>query len=648
MSVAEEILETNGTEEILNKIANWDLEEDLGGGNFCDSTEAVIYNQVQAFFKRHKQYIENISRISRQLDVVVHDFMHEAGQVEQVADFLKKGAGKQTQGIEKSVKLIEDFTEKINAIYGKSKSIISLAYDMDKTNQSVRESVEQLVTNQAKNDEAVNDIFGVIKNLINKTQKIGEITKLINRISSETNLLGLNAKVEAAHAGAAGKGFSVVADEIQRLSEESRTANENIRDTIKGVTDEINLLQEVALKSQGTFKTQGNSVSDVRSAFEKTSEFINTYISEQKSFNSSIEEIKSDEDVLANSISEVFGSVREVTATANEISSLTYNQNSSISLLKKLDADLADGAASVCEESSNIKVHMPQTLKRKIAFLFDHDNPFYDPTKKEAVKAADTYNYEISFQAPKSRGISGVNEMSGMLDKIIEEKVDGLVISPIDNEIIYQKLKKINSMGVKVVFINSKLDGIDYVSYIQTNGIAAGEAAAQVLMGVMGNQGEVIVNAWSDTQISAIEDRRVGFVKKLRDNTKIEVHEVPVKGKPSIEESEKTIHAMLNQYPDVRHIFLTNCDWALLFANYMKKYRPDIQLITVDYTKDLQEAMSKGYIHYALGQRNYSWGTMAMNFIDKSFNNEPVQKYVDTGIYEANQQNMNIYKSFLS
>jgi len=635
-----------GTEEILNKIQLWDLEEELDG-SAAESVEAVVYRQIQQFFKNYKRDFENIARISGQLNVVVQDFIHESAQVEQVADFLKKGAGKQTRDIEKSVNLIKDFTGKINSIYEKSRNIISLAYEMEKTNQSVRESVDQLVSNQAKNDEAVRDIFEVIKNLINKTQKIGEITKLINRISSETNLLGLNAKVEAVHAGAAGRGFSVVADEIQRLSEESRAASENIHDTIKSVTDEINLLEKVAIKSQGTFKDQADSVEEVKSAFEKNSEFINTYISEQKSFSSSIEEIKRDEDVLASSISNVFGTVREVTATANEISSLTYNQNSSISLLEKLDEDLARGVKNIKTQGEKIKVQTPAVKKKKIAIIFDNDNPFFDPTKKEAIKAADTYNYEVSFYAPKSRGIAGVNEMAGFLDKIIDEKFDGLVISPIDDELISRKLKIIDGLGIKIVFINSKLDGIDYVSFIQTNGVAAGEAAAQVLMGVMGNEGEVIVNAWSDTHISAIEDRRSGFVKKLRENTNIKVHEVPVKSKPSADEADNIIRSMLNQYPNARYVYLTNCDWGLFFADYMKKYRPDIEVITIDFTKELQEAMSKGYIHYALGQRNYSWGSMAISFIDKSFNKEPVQKYVDTGTYEANQQNMNIYKSFL-
>ena len=387
------------SEEILSKLASWDLQEDI-----ADGEGAALYNQLQEHFTKFFAYFENISRISSQLNIVVQDFLTESSQVEQVAVFLKKGADRQTLDIGQSKKLVEDFTEKINAIFAKSKDIISLAYDMEKTNQNVSDSVKQLVSNQAKNDEAIRDINEVIKNLINKTQRIRDITNLINRISSETNLLGLNAKVEAVHAGAAGKGFSVVADEIQRLSSESKEASVNISDTIKSVTDEISHLESVALKSQDAFTAQRDTVDEVSNVIAKNSEFINTYISEQKSFNESIAAIKDDENILADSISNIFSSVREVSATAHEISSLTYNQNNSISLLGKLDADLSAGVASLGNESKAIKVRKVKAQRRKIAMIFDIDIGFWDPTKKEAIKAAETYTMTSSSSLQNREG----------------------------------------------------------------------------------------------------------------------------------------------------------------------------------------------------------------------------------------------------
>lgn len=636
----------NETDQFISKIAGWDFESDAGDSVY-DSDNALIYKKLQDHFKKFFLHFEDISRISGQLDIIVQDFMAEAGQIEQVAAILKEGAGRQTKDIQKSTKLIEDFTNKINEIYEKSRKTVSLAYDMQENNQTVRDSVEQLVLSQQRNDVAVEEIFVVIKRLIDKTQIIGEITKLIEKISSETNILGLNAKVEAVHAGVAGKGFAVVAEEIQRLSRESKEASTNISNTIESVTEEIDLLKSVMKKSQGIFEAQRESVNEVSSVCEKNSSFINTYINEQESFNSAFEKIKEDENILAKSISDIFSSVRDISATANEITSLTYNQNNSISLLSKLDEDLSSGVAALEQHHKDIRVVRETATKRKIAIIFDIKNEFFDPTKREAVKAAAVYGYDVAFYEPKSRGREGVIQMAGFIDEVIEKKYDALAISPIDDNLILQKLKQVSSMGTKIVFINSKLNGIEYVSYIQTNGIAAGAAAAAVVMGSMGNQGDVIVNTWADTQISSIEDRKNGFIDEITSKTNIQVHQMAVNSKSSQNEADQAFEAMLRSVPDARMIFLTNCDWGILFSNYLKKRRADIQVITMDFTKEIQDAMSRGLIHYAIGQRNYSWGSMVIDCIDKSIHNKPVNKYVDTGTYEANIHNMNIYKSFI-
>lgn len=638
----------NQSEGMLERITQWDLAAEFSEITSESSKDIIVYKQLQDYFKNFFLYFSNIARISGQLSTVVKDFSQESERVEQVAVFLNQGVALQTADIEKCIGLINNFTEKINSIYQSSQDIISLAYGMEKINKDVRESVDQLVINQGKNDEAIEDILGVIKNLIVKTQKIGDITNLINRISSETNLLGLNAKVEAAHAGAFGRGFSVVADEIQRLSKDTKDASLDISDTIKSVTDEISLLEKVAVKSKGTFSAQRESVNEVDDAIGKNSEFIDTYISEQKKFNSAIEGIKSEEDRLVNAISNIFAAVRNVSATANEITSLTYDQNNTIALLGKLDGDLSSGIDSITRESKDIKIKEITAPKKKVAIVFDHDNVFFDPTKKEAKKPAGAYNYDIAFYAPKSRGNEGVKEMILILDKVIEQRVDSLVISPLEDDAIFQRLKQLNQMGVKIVFINSRIEGIDYVSFIQTNGIAAGVSGARIVMGAMGNQGEVLVNTWEDIHISAIEERKNGFVQELKKNTRIVVHEIQVKSKPSQQEAEREISTMLTKHPNARYIFLTNCDWGIIFSEYMKKYRPNIEVITVDFTNEIQDAMNKGLIHYAIGQRNYSWGSMAFSFLDKSYNKMQVQKYVDTGTYEVNQQNINIYKSLLA
>lgn len=110
--------------------------------------------------------------------------------------------------------------------------------DADRTGQKVSEGME-LMQNLSKSAKEVSEITALVCENVNEmAEKSGEIfdfIKVINEIAQQTNLLSLNASIEAARAGADGKGFAVVAEEIRRLAEQSlHSANE-----IKGIVDEI-------------------------------------------------------------------------------------------------------------------------------------------------------------------------------------------------------------------------------------------------------------------------------------------------------------------------------------------------------------------------------------------------------------------------
>ncbi len=632
----------------VEKILNWDFRQveapSLGSQREPETIIGKIYSNLRTHFTDFYKQFDEIKRVSGQLGGVVEDLVDTSNNVKQAAEIISVGTTQQTMDVEQCIKLTDAFATKIDRMDATSKELISLANEMGSINQNGKGAVDDLFVNQEKNHEVTSEITGEIYNLLERVQKIGEVTDVLFGIAEQTNLLALNAAIEAARAGEAGKGFAVVASEVRKLSEESRMASKNINETIGTITGELNTLKRTIDNSQEIFKKQDKSVDAVIEAFEKINQYIETFIRDQKIFNREVEDISAQKDALVDSITNISSVIQESAATIEEVASLAIGQNATTMILNKMASDLAKKVITIENEFNKIQIQKTSVAKKKIAVIFDLDDPFWEPTRRETQKAAKSFNVEVDFYAPPSRDF-GASDMTNKLEQIIKEGCDGLIISPIDDPKVVEKLKTLNASGTKIVFINSKIEGIKYESLIETNGLFAGRTAANVAKNLLNNQGEVIVGLWSDAHIISIENRAKGFIEELRHNSEIKVYEVNIKGEPNYKEAEVTIHNMLKKYPKTKLIFATNVGWGLLYAKYVEKFHPDIKIITIDFTKDIETAIKKGLITSAIAQRAFSWGTMALGFLDEVYQGRAVKKYTDTGTFEVNLSNIKIYES---
>jgi len=177
---------------------------------------------------------------------------------------------------------------------------------------------------------AVDESVNVIKNLDQKSNKIGEIVGLITNIADQTNLLALNAAIEAARAGEHGRGFAVVADEVRKLAEESRKAAGQISNLIHEV-------QEGTAKTVASMDVGAKQVSEGSEALNKTASEIKGIVDKITTISSRVQEIAASAEEQSNGVKEVTNSVEEISkavveaaAATEEAASATEQQLSSV------------------------------------------------------------------------------------------------------------------------------------------------------------------------------------------------------------------------------------------------------------------------------------------------------------------------------
>ena len=258
----------------LNKVTQGDLtvQVSAGGHDEFQSLARTATNMVL----NNKKLVQKLAGTTVQLEASSDDVHNVSNSINEYSSDITKAIDEISIGMTKQSEHAGECVVKTNELSEKMKAISDMVEKAeqlsDKTEKMIRqgtEIVETLSARARETSEITSKVGESIELLKKESETINGFAQTINEISAQTNLLSLNASIEAARAGEAGRGFSVVAEEIRKLADDSGVAAGEIKNKVENIASQTMATVENANKAEGMVAHQQEAVAQVTTVFQE-------------------------------------------------------------------------------------------------------------------------------------------------------------------------------------------------------------------------------------------------------------------------------------------------------------------------------------------------------------------------------------------
>jgi methyl-accepting chemotaxis protein len=224
-------------------------------------------------------------------------------QISSAIQDVAAGADKQVASVEEAYQVVNMMANAAEQINGSTQQVAGLASDAAGKAASGSLTVQTAINQMTEMNATVKELADTVDGLGKRSQEIGSIVDVISAIADQTNLLALNAAIEAARAGEHGRGFAVVADEVRKLAEQTTLSTQKIAELVAVIRQETN-----------------DAVHSMHAVTDEVAKGIDVVHAAGASF----EEIRSSVEELAGRIREVSGAVQRLTEGTKRVVETTY------------------------------------------------------------------------------------------------------------------------------------------------------------------------------------------------------------------------------------------------------------------------------------------------------------------------------------
>lgn len=264
---------------------------------------------------------------------------------------IQQGNTQQAEDAEASLRITDLLANQINMVHENSNAIEVIADNTKKVVENGINEVNNLNSATNASIDITNKTIVDIEELEKESMAITNIISVINDIAEQTNLLSLNASIEAARAGEAGRGFSVVADEIRKLSNKSVESAQEIESIIKNITIKTQSTVNTVKEAGEITKTTEERLKNVVDLFNNINISVDDLVTRLDKIADGIDEINQSKDGTLNAIESISAVAEQTSAASEEVDATAIQQLEAVTSLnessKHLEKDAKDLEASI-------------------------------------------------------------------------------------------------------------------------------------------------------------------------------------------------------------------------------------------------------------------------------------------------------------
>lgn len=357
-SVAKNILKLK---EVFAKASNGDLTVSVTASTkdeFSDLANSfnLMMNNISTLMGSVTASSETVLETSATLANMSSEVTLSIGEVARAIEEVSRGAINQAQDAQDGATEMESLSDKLDAISTNSHEMDEISSNTKQLSSKGLSVVDTLIEKSSKTKSSTDEVDHIVEDMYESTKQISAISDTLASITSQTNLLSLNASIESARAGEAGRGFAVVAGEIRALAEQSKDSTEEIKVIIENIQKKSEVAAEAIKSTKAIVDEQDVAVGQTKDIFSEILGAIEKMIVKVDEIRGSINVTNQNKTTLVSAMDNISAISQETASASEEVTASTEEITATMEEFTRYSNELKDLANQLGNEINKFKI----------------------------------------------------------------------------------------------------------------------------------------------------------------------------------------------------------------------------------------------------------------------------------------------------